>query len=404
MKNRTITLLLSCGIMGIYGFINSRAAFYNIIKLAFGFSDIQLGNIWSVYGIVSLASYLLGGYFADRIPVKKLVIFALSLAAVLHLYLSFVPEYTQMLVIAALLSIASVFTFFPASSKLLSSMGGEHSSGGVCGVYYALEGVWNTILNLMGTAIYRQTQDAGYTFVWMMRAYVVIDLAVAVSLLFLLPDSVVHSEKGGISPADLAAALKKREVWLLAVITMCTYTLFCSFTYIAPYLTQIYGIREEANLLFGIIRVDVMSVAAGVIFGKWADRRKSVVSVIKYGLEISMACSVLLCLSTFLLHDKTVTVILTMLYAFVALGTKSLSLAMIPEQKFPMAVMGTVIGVVSFIGYSPDAFFYPVMGRFFTIWKTTGYRWMFGLYLCVALVGVVCCRLTQAPPMTKYGE
>ena len=394
-KNNTAIVMLSCGIMGIYGFINSKAAFYNIIKLAFDFSDMQLGNIWSVYGIVSLLSYLLGGYVADRISVKKLLILALSLAAVLHLYLSFVPGYKAMLIVAALLSLASVFTFFPASSKLLSFIGGTHSSGGVFGIYYTLAGVWNAVLTLIGTILYQNTQDAGHTFVWLMRSYAAINMLVVIGLFFLLPDQLPESEKEKFSVSNVKTALRGREVWMIAVITMCTYLLFCSFTYISPFLTKLYGIKEDENLIIGLIRVDGMSIIGGILFGKWANRKKSVVSVVGYGLRIAVGCSLVLFLNTLFFHNRTVTIALIMLYSFVAIGTKSISIAMISERRFPLQITGTVIGVVSFIGYSPDAFFYQMMGRYFTRFDLTGYRTMFLLYLCIALIGYICCGQIQ---------
>lgn len=394
-RKNTVIVILSCSIMGIYGFINSKAAFYNIIKLTFHFTDIQLGNIWSVYGMVSLASYLLGGYFADRVSVKKLVIAALSLAAVLHLYLSFVPAYTEMLILSGLLSIASICTFFPASSKLLSHYGGKNSSGGVFGLYYALEGIWNTALNLIGTAIFQQTQDARFTFVCMMRAYVVINIAAAIVLVFLLPDMEIQNGKNKIAFSDMVVALKKKEVWLIAVTTMCIYMLFCSFTYITPYLTELYRMKEEENLLYGIVRADVMSIIGGVIFGKWANHKKSAVSVIRYGLELSIVCSLLISINTFTFHNRTIIIALTMFYSLAVVGTKSISIAMISEQELPPAIIGTVIGVVSFIGFSPDAFFYSIMGRFFTYFNSFGYKMMFVVYICMALIGVVCCILIK---------
>ena len=47
-KKSIMVLLLSFGIVGIYGFPYMKGTFYNVIKAALCLSDIELSRIWGV--------------------------------------------------------------------------------------------------------------------------------------------------------------------------------------------------------------------------------------------------------------------------------------------------------------------------------------------------------------------
>ena len=385
--------------MGSYGFINSKAAFYNIIRQTFSFTDVQLGNIWSVYGIASLASYLLGGYLADRIPAKRLLTSSLLLSAILHSWLSLVPGYRTMLIISVLLSVSAVLSFFPAASKLLSAMGGASASGGTFGLYYALEGGWNTLFNLVASWLYSRFGQARQLFVIMMRSYAAITFAMAICLGLLLDAERPQPADGKPSFQGLKTVLPQKSVWLLAIITMCTYTLFCSLTYITPYLTAVYGMREANNLFLAVVRVDILAVAAGLLLGMASNRRGTAGRVIKDSLAACTVCALIILLLSIVQRGKGLVILLSMVYALLAIGTKSISLALIPEQAFPSAITGTVIGVVSVIGFSPDAFFYRLMGLFLDRYGEAVYMGMFALFAAVAVMGMVCCAVLEKQKM-----
>lgn len=392
-KQKTkIIFLLSCGITGIYGFPNMKAAFYNIMKAALCLSDVQLGRIWSVFGIVGMVSYVLGGYVTDRISPKKIIIGALTLSGFLHMILSFVPNYELLLAISGLMGIAAVFAFFPASSKILSSFGGGINAGSIFGLYYALEGIGNTIFNLIGRQVYILNGNELDTFVFMVRFYAVLDIMVAFFVALLFRNNNDFLDQGNqVSMKQLSIVLKTKEVWLIAVIMMSSYILYCSMTYITPYLATVYKIKEAKNLAYAIVRVDVLAVASGIIFGRISKKKKSVCSVIRNGMVLNAICVLAILANGYFLQQVQIVIILTMMFAFMGIGMKSISIALISEQNFPIAITGTIIGVVSFIGYSPDAYLYLVIGRLLEKYQQIGYSYMFVVYLLYMLIAILCC-------------
>ena len=389
-------ILLSMGIMGIYGFPNMKAAFYNIMKGAFILSDMQLSKIWTVYGLVTLCSYIFGGCLTDRISPKKIIVVALSVSGILHFYLSFIPEYSSILVVSAMMGVTTVLAFFPAASKILSTMNKDGNAGNIFGIYYALEGVGNTLLNFLGTGLYTFTEDSRVTFMFMMRAYTILNFISAIFIFFFLKEKKVIEEKGSkVSITGIGRIIKKKEVWLISIIMLSTYVMFCSMAYINAYLKEIYKIPEQINLFLAVIRVDIIAIIAGVLFGKFCNKRGSVAYVVQRGLLIAVASIILILINQFTLHSPVLTIAFTMVFSFVGIGAKTVSIAMVAQQKFPISITGSVIGIVSFIGYSPDAFLYPVIGEILTKSGNSGYTYMFALYLLVAVIGSVCCIILE---------
>ena len=395
-KKSIMILLLSFGIVGIYGFPYMKGTFYNVIKAALNLSDIQLSRIWGVFGTVGMLSYVLGGYFTDRISPRKILTAALVVSSILHLYVSFVPSYPVLLIISGLMGLAAVFAFFPASSKVLSSLGSNHNAGRVFGVYYALEGLGGMVVNSIGSRMYVLTGNEMQTFVLIVRIYAVLNLVAAIGIYFWFSEIETDDIQGNqISFSQLKHVFRRKEVWLIAGITLCNFWLYCSLTYITPYLTDVYGVSEGRTLIYGIIRVNILTVFAGVVFGRLADMRRSALKVIMWVMPLQCVILSLLISNEVTFKIEITTVVLTMLYAFAATGVKTICLVLITESEFPMLIVGTVIGVVSFIGYSPDAFLYPITGKLLDRYSEQGYFYLFVICLAVAVLAIICCKILQ---------
>ena len=395
-KKSIMILLLSFGIVGIYGFPYMKGTFYNVIKAALQLSDIQLSRIWGVFGTVGMLSYVLGGYFTDRISPRKILTAALALSSILHLYVSFVPSYPLLLVISGLMGLTAVFAFFPASSKVLSSLGSNHNAGRVFGVYYALEGLGGMVVNAIGSRMYVLTGNEMQTFVLIVRIYAVLNLVAAIGIYFWFSEIETDGIQGNqISFSQLKHVFRRKEVWLIAGITLCNFWLYCSLTYITPYLTDVYGVSEGRTLLYGLIRVNILTVFAGIVFGKLADKKRSALKVIVWVMPLQCVTLCLLISNEVILKMEIITVVLTMLYAFAATGVKTICLVLITESEFPMLIVGTVIGVVSFIGYSPDAFLYPITGKLLDKYSEQGYFYLFVVCLTIAVLAIICCKILQ---------
>ena len=76
-----LLLILAGESVFILPFVLSRVFRPTVLEV-FGLDNLQLGFCFSVYGIVALLSYLLGGPLADKFPPGKLMAVALWTTAV----------------------------------------------------------------------------------------------------------------------------------------------------------------------------------------------------------------------------------------------------------------------------------------------------------------------------------
>ena len=65
-----------------------RPTFLDVFQI----SNTELGSCFSIYGIVALISYLLGGFIADKFAPSKLMAVALFLTGLGGLYLATIPD------------------------------------------------------------------------------------------------------------------------------------------------------------------------------------------------------------------------------------------------------------------------------------------------------------------------
>ena len=72
-KNRPIILLIALAGMTAYLLPYFRYYYYDAYLAYFGINDMQMGILGSVYGALTLVGYCLGGWVADRAPLKIFV-------------------------------------------------------------------------------------------------------------------------------------------------------------------------------------------------------------------------------------------------------------------------------------------------------------------------------------------
>ena len=65
--------------------------------------------------------------------------------------------------------------------------------------------------------------------------------------------------------------------------------------------------------------------------------------------------------------------------------------ALLEEARIPREFTGTAVGVVSFIGYTPEIFIPIVGGKLIDHWQSgpMGYNVLFGIFAVCALLGIV---------------
>ena len=121
-KNRPIILLIALAGMTAYLLPYFRYYYYDAYLEYFGINDMQMGILGSVYGALTLVGYCLGGWVADRAPLKIFVPGSLIMTGAAGLLLLLKPPFPIHVGIYALWGITTILTFWNPLMKVLRAL------------------------------------------------------------------------------------------------------------------------------------------------------------------------------------------------------------------------------------------------------------------------------------------
>lgn len=393
MANRTklhymaLILTIACSNTALYGLPYLRGQFYDIELAALSLTNVQLGTLFCIYGAVAIVAYIFGGVIADRFPGKAILITALIISGFLHLYVMTGPSYPELCVIFAMMAVTSILMFYPASVKILTYMSAGDHRGSVLGDYLAMVSVLTIAVSFVGFAVMRSGEDSRKTFNTLMLVYGLLHFAAVGMILKFYSDD--GGETSRFSFSEVSGILHDGKMRRVTVLTFTNYMMICMLTYVIPYLTEICGVNESTAVIFSIIRVNVLAVAAAPLAGRLCDRIGSATKVMTYASLIAAILIVGVFAGCFLPMPIGVTMLLILAATFSIISAKSINAVLLTEIGTPKCYMGTAIGFVSFFGYSPDAFIYRIGGEAIDRYMTAGYAAIFGAFIVTGLIGYI---------------
>ena len=127
----TQVTILALAASVIYSAPYLRQLFKTSLLDAFNLTEIQLGNLSSTYAIFSIICYLPGGWLADRVAPRTLVIVALFASAATYAWYATIPGYASLLIIYALWGVIGVGILWAAMFKQVRLLAGADELGPV---------------------------------------------------------------------------------------------------------------------------------------------------------------------------------------------------------------------------------------------------------------------------------
>lgn len=137
-------ITLAAGAM--YPLIYLRQNFEVAILDSFGITISQLGQCYSMLGVIFVATYLPSGWLADRVPPRGLVAFSLTAMATLGIWFSTMPPFESLLVIFAGWGISTGLTFWAAHLKVVTLLAHREEQGRFLGILDGGRGLVEAIL------------------------------------------------------------------------------------------------------------------------------------------------------------------------------------------------------------------------------------------------------------------
>lgn len=394
-------IVLAAG--AIYPVIYLKTNYQETILEVFNITLPQLNNFYSVLGMAYIIGYIPSGLLSDRFSAKWLIAISLIGTGLSGLWFAQVPSEGSVSAIFFLWGFFSVFTFWSSHMKIVKMLAQSHEEGRFFGILDGGRGVVEALMGTVGLAVFAailgsSTAIADKTSALTTEIYLysVIVLAAAVLIMIFVERdeklksytarSGERSESEKFHLKDVGKLLRNKYVYLMAGVIFMGYAVFWTVYYLGGFLQSNVGIDA---VTVGTIMVVVlwMRPVGGFIGGFMADRfgRARTISGALIGAAVLLALvSVIPATSSPAMFTVLIVVLGAFLYAI-----RGTYWSLLGQSRIEAAMMGTAIGVISFIGYLPDIIL-PQMNSF--LWNTFGPNGGYNAYFIVSgilgLIGV----------------
>ena len=339
----------------------------------FGFSNTNLGDMFAVYGITAMLAYFPGGVIADRYSARKLLTLSLTLTAAGGLYMATIPTGISMALLYGYWGVTSILLFWAALLKATREWGGDLSQGKAFGILDGGRGLAAAVVAVLAVTFMANFMPADVdlataaeqrtAFRNVILLYSATTAAIGILTWFLLPDSGQGPSSSSLSTSINGAftALGRPIVWAMAGIIICAYCGYKGLDNLSLYAVQVLGMNEvEGARLFAYASYirPVAAIAAGILADRFIASRTIgltfIVLVISFGL-----------LSIALPASGWLPIIYANIIVsfFAVFAIRGIYYALLQETRTPQHLTGTTVGIMSFIGYTPEIFFAPIAGR-----------------------------------------
>ena len=323
----------------------------------FRITNTELGLWFSVYGLVAMISYLLGGILADRFKTRNLMAIALWLTSGGGVVMALVPSNRVMLLLYGFWGFTTICLFWAAMIRATREWGAVNFQGRAFGW---LEGGRGSVAAMLATLAFLLFSKEGNLRNIILFTSLITFLCGYLVWVF-VPGST--PEARGIQVSDkrrgIASLLKLPKIWLLSFIIICSYAGYKITDDFSLFAREVLGFSESNAAGIGTAALWLRALTA-VLAGYLADRfRKTGIIVISFAISG---------IGALLFGLQVLDGIVPLIFLNLALtaagiyGVRALYFAVQKEAGIPHVLTGTAVGIVSFVGFAPEIFMGPWMG------------------------------------------
>ena len=373
----------------IYMLPYMRKTFQTSMEEVFLISSTEIGILNSMFGILAIICYFPSGKVADRFSIKNLLIFSLVSTGIGGLGMLVFQSFLGLLIIHAFWGITSILTFWSALIKATRNWGNQGDQGKSFGLLDAGRGAIAAIIASIATYSFTLAESTDVSLYNVILVYSLAPILAAVIIGFSMKneDDIPRESSKSIDKLSLQNLLKNKKVWAFAGIIFCAYALYLGSFDLPAYAEKTFDISKSNAAIIGTIRDwlrPIMALLAGILADKFTGVRtifgSFIVLLICYG-------------SIGFLNDSNTIYLFWLQLVGIAsavFGLRGIYFALLEELEFPIADTGKVVGLVSFIGFTPDIFIHLVSGAFVDAHEgQQGYTYFFLLLASVALIGLL---------------
>ena len=402
---RRIALIVTLIIAGemVFGLPFHTSRFFRPTMLeVFGMSLTDLGDMFAWYGVTAMVAYFPGGALADRFSARSLITMSMLATAAGGLYMATIPGQTEMNFLFAYFGVTTIFLIWGALIRATRDWGGSRSQGMAFGLLDGGRGLAAALVAGAGVALLTVMMPAdvdlataaerreAFRLIILMYSGIAAFAGVLAWLLIPLPPA--DSARLGNPFTGVYVVLRSPVVWVQAAIIVCAYCGYKGLDNVPVYANQILGMNEIDAARLATLGAYIRPVAA-ISAGLIADRFTAVRSILLlFGFMLLTYIALALVVPSGIGLTFIYLNILVSFFAVFAL--RGVYFALLEDNRTPIYLTGTTVGIVSFVGYTPDVFFGAVSGRILDANPgVVGFTNYFLFLGAIALVGIAAAGL-----------
>lgn len=392
------TLMLIGEFIFLLPFVVTRIFRPTFLKV-FDINNLQLGTAFSIYGIIAMIAYFAGGPVADRFSPRQLLPSAIVATSLGGIVMAAIPSLYMLTLLYGFWGLTTILLFWASYVKAQRELGGKHEQGKSYGSIDAGRGfvaaaIASSSVFLLDAFLPVSASNATIDQLSESLSNIILiftGLTASGALLvwlFLPPDTFDKGTAQKITLEGVRQALKRRTVWLQALIVLCSYVGYKCTDDFSLYASVAFGYNDVEAAHLATLSFWIRPVAA-IIAGLLGDRFVH--------SRIAMICFIVIILGSLLIVSGVLEpgmgafIILTLAITSLGIyGLRGLYYALFQEARLPLVITGSAAGLVSVIGYSPDVFMGPLMG-----WVLdsspgeTGHQYLFAILASFSVVGLI---------------
>ena len=370
----------------IYPVLYLRQNFEISLLNTFDMSSSQLGECYSILGIVFTACFLPSGWLADKTRPRWLLAGSMLATGLLAFWFATVPTLGNVKIIFGLWGITTGLTFWGALIKGVTLLAPHDKQSSFFGVLEGGRGLVEAILASLALAIFAyflQGSAAGASDPDSTRDAMVATIVMYASVCCLLDPIVLMTIRvpggdpsnpsagdnakvdGGRLKDDLLILIRNRSLWLSALCVLAGYQMFWATYSFSGLLQTVFGMGAVAAGTLTVAKLWMRPVGA-IVAGLLGDRFK---------IELSLAVLMLLAAAGLaaLPHLSPTSAVSMIMVSIVMIGLLTYGIrgiywATLDSCGVPATIKGLAIGVISIVGYLPDIYLPILKNGCFDLW------------------------------------
>jgi nitrate/nitrite transporter NarK len=375
--------------------------FKPIIREAFLISDAQIGEAQALYGITAMLSYFFGGFIADKWEPKKLLSLSLFLTAIGGFWMTMIPSIFTLKILYSFWGVSTILLFWASLIKATRQWGNENNQGLSFGLLDGGRGLFAASIALFGASILTYFfpqkgieitfDNKVETLQYIIGTITFIVFLVSLLVWKVLPKEPIKFEIGKEFQFNFKKAftlMKQKKVIFHSIIIFCAYCSYKLTGVFGTYAKDVWNYSLEEATYFAVLIQYIRPIAA-ISIG-WVADKFIPSKIIVPSFSILILASAILGFGFF--NDQPMFLSFTV-FIFMALGTYSLRglyFAIIEETKTPIQMTGTLVGIISVVGFTPDIFMSLFIGYMLGENPTLiEYQHLFTTFTIIPIVGLI---------------